>query len=409
MGRRLEQRRAVLGACAAAIAVTVAACGGTQPAPTPAATGASPTAASVTASATPTTAVAGSGSPTPVASPTSSPGVDPITAFAGLIADDSFATKATVTGTLSYAGKRYKITGSFEASGTSSHETRKVATPGTPAREWTTLLTTRYTRTPGGLWFVGAAPTEASDLWKLLRSRPSMTSVGPDVATGTNRIRLTSTTLEPRALGIEHAATSKRTATIDVLTTAAGAPSQLIVKAGWTWPNAGPRTAVTAALTYTFANTAAVTITRPSDVWSMTQSKMFKYRVGHPSGWDVDLSTKRKYVDQFLSDEYQYGVAYRDAARGSTLDSFARYEKTHGPLVELKRIVFVRMKNVTIDGMPGRMIVKRGVEGGTHLYIVELVTVRAGWAYSVAVIDTPDQEKADEAMALKFASTFQFP
>ncbi len=410
MDGRLERRRAVLRACAAAVAVTVAACGGTQPAPTPAVTGASPsTVASVAAPSATSTTTAGSGSPAPTATSSSSPAVDPVAAFTRAIADDSFAAKATVTGTLAYAGKRYKVTGSFEASGASSHETRKVATPGTPAREWTIVLATRYTRTPAGLWFADQAPTATSDLWKLLRSTRSITNIGADPATGTERLRFTSTTLEPPALGIAHAGTSKRTATIDIVTTPAGSPRQLVVNAGWTWPNAGRKTAVKTALTYTFADTGAVTIAKPNDVWSMTQSKMFRYRVAHPSGWDVDLSRQRKYVDQFLSDEYQYTVAYRDPARGSTLDSFARYEKTHGPLVDLKHVVFVRMKNATIDGVPGRMIMKRGVEGTTHVYVVEFVTVRAGWAYSLAVIDTPNREKADEVLGLKFVSTLQLP
>jgi hypothetical protein len=106
--------------------------------------------------------------------------------------------------------------------------------------------------------------------------------------------------------------------------------------------------------------------------------------------------------------EYLYVMGARSRAYAVSLSTAANWLKTHGAVVNIKNVKFVSMSNVRIAGLPGRRVVQRAVDGGVWIYVVNYVVIKAGWAYTLSVIDQAAHEKADDSFAGQLIGTFRF-
>jgi hypothetical protein len=401
---------------AALMAATVLAACGSAPTPsgppTSGAPGGSSGGASVPASTTSASTVPGSGSggssPAPTAAPSTA--ADASAALLATIRSSTWSSHANVTGTLSVGAKSYPLGGSFDVSGADVRETRTAKLAGAAAGEWVTWNGTRYARSAAGAWFPQPAVDAANDLRKFLREATVVIDLGPTATpVASEHFRLANALLAPRAFGLTGLKVASPAATIDLYAGPDGAPLQLDAAASWTSTSGGKKQPVKLALSYAFAAATKGSVAAPDPVWTMSTSKLFKYRLGHPAEWTSSLSTKAKFVDQFESAEYLYVAAARDRTHGESLASFASYLKTHPSIVGWKQVKFVSMKSVKIANAPGRVITTRAVEGSVKLYVITYVTMKNGWAYTVNVIDERGHERADGTVGTMVISTFRFP
>jgi hypothetical protein len=215
--------------------------------------------------------------------------------------------------------------------------------------------------------------------------------------------------LGPRALGLTNLVVAVPFATLDVDADADGNPIELRVTATWSATRSGKQTPVSVAMTYAFDRGTGPTVFGPDEVWTMSTSKLFKYRLGAPETWAVRPATSLKYVDTVEGDDYLYIGASRERTYGDSLSRIATYFKTHRLLVDFKSWKFVSMKSVTIAGAPGRVITAHAVSGSDKLTVMLYLAIRGSWVYEVAIIDLQGNEAAQASFGSKVISTFRFP
>ncbi len=367
-------------------AVLVGACEDTNPTPTPAA-----------ATLEPTTA------------PTASASAADVTdAFIKVIGSPDFSAMADISGTVSFGGAAGELSGDAIFAGPSSSMTMRIDVGGIiQETETISIGSKRWSREAPGPWLADADadPSEGS-LSGTLSAIASVEDLGVVPRNGRPLHHLQPMgggKIAPATIGFDVEGATDAVFVLDFFATDAGTPAIMDISGSWTQTEGEVVLPIEIDLEFAISAVGAPqAVAPPDDVWTMSTSATFPYRMAHPADWTVESSTTE---DAYAIDGQPYVyVAPQAVDDGMTIDAFAAalqgfYKDDFGePTSQVDR---------ELGGLPAyRLVYEFTNDQGQDVTFVDDLTVRDGTGWEVFLVTAGGAE--DVSIFNQFVATFAF-
>ena len=266
-------------------------------------------------------------SPTPVPTPTASPRLTPTPTpvdvakqFLATLSQKDFASRLSVSGSLTVGTLTFPVGGQGALAGSDSDSTLTIVLPaGEQTMQTISVGNEKFERRNGGPWLRQPQPTGGGGetLGSVLRAIETVEDVGIVSRDGRELHRLkpaATAVIEPAAFGLTDPAMKDASVTIEFFAEEDGTPAAMVVAAEWTLVSGDQQVEAAMSLDFRFEYIGpAVKIERPTDIWQTYTSERFGYTVAHPEAWEVDVTGE---FDQFRGPELAFVVAGRQGSGG---------------------------------------------------------------------------------------------
>jgi hypothetical protein len=384
---RLPQLNARVAVTVTALAMLLAACGGT-------------TTPSPTTQATPTVA--------PIPTP-----LDVRAEFIRIAADPEFSARATITGTATFGDVEGNVEGTLRGSGDDSAQSLTIGFAGASQPiESVSKGDASWTKEGIGPWLADEEADSSGEgsLTEWLRTLADLENLGVETRDGRQLVHLRpegGAPVPPEALGFDAATITDPEVTIDFFVADDGTPVTFVIDARWVAEIEGQQVPIELTLDYELEDVGQpITITRPTDIWTRTSNDDLGYTMARPDGWEIQASADG---DTFLLDgvDWVHVVPEPDAV-GLSLDEFqsalsATYTDEFGAGPE-------SIATSTLGGEPARFLRFSLTAGdGSPLVFRDMIAIHDDVGWEVSMIASGGSTLSDDdALFDMFTASFGF-
>ena len=265
----------------------------------------------------------------------------------------------------------------------------------------------RWSREAPGPWLAGADadPSEGS-LSGTLSAIASVEDLGvvPKNGQALHHLQpMGGGRISPATIGFDVEGATDAVFVLDFFATDAGTPAIMDISGSWTQTEGEVVLPIEIDLEFAISAVGVPqAIAPPDDVWTMSTSATFPYRMAHPADWTVESSTTE---DAYAIDGQPYVYVAPQAVDDSmTIDAFAAalqgfYKDDFGePTSQVDR---------ELGGLPAyRLVYEFTNDQGQDVTFVDDLTVRDGTGWEVFLVTAGGAE--DVSIFNQFVATFAF-
>ena len=318
-------------------------------------------------------------------------------AFLAKARDPTFSARYTVQGDATVNGVHLHASGQGEQSGENSHEQDTVSAQGTTFKQTEVVVDGNdYLQQSGGPWV--QQPGANTDPFQRLTSVDDLGAANQNGQT-VEHLRLPSDfQLLLSDVGLADQGVTNFSGSADFYAMSDGTPVSLVVTL--TYDQNATHVSGTTTITYADMGT-PVTITAPSQFWTLYRSDAGGYSIAHPSDWRETVYKK----EPVLVDPSGFKRIWESSL---PVPSNATLKQLVGYVAKWEKVAAVpdSAKSMTIDGAPAEVLTYHIAVAGRPSFFQQADVLAQGHAYVIWWASKPGSEREDSKTFQDALSTF---